>query len=103
MPYLIIAHDHPGMDVKREELREVHRTHLAAQGAKLLVSGALLSEGDNKMPHSSIPRILMRPSDLKLKIPYAQAGIRARVQIVKWRLRWWVGQFKTDGHHPSRD
>jgi uncharacterized protein YciI len=39
MPYLILAHDHPGMDVKREELREAHRTHLAAQGAKLLVSG----------------------------------------------------------------
>jgi uncharacterized protein YciI len=44
MPYLIIAHDHPGMDAKREELREAHRAHLSAQGPKLLVSGALLSE-----------------------------------------------------------
>jgi uncharacterized protein YciI len=49
MPYLIIAHDHSGMDAKREELREAHRAHLAAQGTKLLVSGALLGGDSNKI------------------------------------------------------
>src|SRR6516162_1333919 len=38
-----------------------------AQGAKLLVSGALLSEGSNSAPLCSIPRISTRPSDLRLK------------------------------------
>jgi uncharacterized protein len=92
MPYLILAHDHPGMDVKREELREAHRTHLAAQGAKLLVSGALLSEGNNKIEGGAS---LLDTDDFgeavrfEAQDPYAQAGIRARVEIVKWRLRWW--------------
>ena len=25
--------------------------------------------------------------------PYAKAGIRAEVTIVKWRRRWWLGEF----------
>jgi hypothetical protein len=49
MPYLIIAHDHPGVDSKREELREAHRAYLAAQRTNLLVSGALLSADSNKI------------------------------------------------------
>ena len=47
MPYLIIARDHPGMDEKREEVREAHRAYLAAQGVKLLASGALFGEDGN--------------------------------------------------------
>ena len=43
MPYLILAHDHEGMEAKREEVRDAHRTHLAAQGRKLFASGALLA------------------------------------------------------------
>ena len=43
MPYLILAHDHEGMEAKREEVRDAHRTHLAAQSKKLLASGALLA------------------------------------------------------------
>jgi uncharacterized protein len=106
MPYLIIAHDHPGMDAKREELREAHRAHLAAQGAKLLASGALLSEDSNNIEGGAS---LLDTEDFDEAVrfeaqdPYAKAGIRARVEIVKWRLRWWVGQFKTDGHHSSCD
>jgi uncharacterized protein YciI len=103
---LIIAHDHPGMDAKREELREAHRAHLAAQGTKLLVSGALLSGDSNKIEGGAS---LLDTEDFDEAVrfeaqdPYAKAGIRARVEIVKWRLRWWIGQFKTEGHHPSRD
>src|SRR5262249_55897179 len=106
MPYLIIAHDHPGMDAKREELREAHHAHLAAQGAKLLVSGALFSENGNSVEGGAS---LLDTEDFDEAVrfeaqdPYAKAGIRARVEIVKWRLRWWVGQFKTEGHHPSRE
>ena len=106
MPYLIIAHDHPGMDAKREELREAHRAHLAAQGTKLLVSGALLTADSNKIEGGAS---LLDTEDFDEAVrfeaqdPYAKAGIRARVEIFKWRLRWWIGQFKTDGHHPSCD
>jgi uncharacterized protein YciI len=42
MPYLILAHDHKGMEAKREEVRDAHRTYLAAHGRKLLASSALL-------------------------------------------------------------
>jgi len=73
MPYLILAHDHEGMEAKREEVREAHRKHLAAQGRKLLASGALLAvdgkivvggasliDTDNiKKPLASRPKIPM--------------------------------------------
>ena len=104
MPYLIIARDHPSMDEKREEVREAHRAYLAAQGVKLLASGALLGEDGN---HIEGGASLLDTEDFEEAVrfesqdPYAKAGIRAHVQIVKWRLRWWIGQFKTDGHRPS--
>ena len=44
MPYLILAYDiTEGMEVKREQVRDAHRTYLGAQGRKLLASGALLA------------------------------------------------------------
>ncbi len=104
MPYLIIAHDKPGMEAKREELRAAHRSYLAAQGKKLLASGALLSEdGSNIQGGAS----LLDTEDLNEAVrfeaqdPYAKAGIRSRVEVIQWRLRWWVGQFKADGYRPS--
>src|SRR4029450_12373919 len=81
MPYLIIAHDHPGVDSKREELREAHRAYLAAQGTKLLVSGALLSADSNKIEGGAS---LLDTEDFDEAVrfeaqdPYAKAGIRAR-------------------------
>ena len=104
MPYLIIAHDNPGMEAKREELREAHRSYLAAQGKKLLASGALLSEGGNNIQGGAS---LLDTEDFNEAVrfeaqdPYAKAGIRSRVEVIQWRLRWWIGQFKADGHHPS--
>ena len=106
MPYLIIAHDHPGVDSKREELREAHRAYLAAQGTKLLVSGALLSADSNKIEGGASlldTEAFDEAVRFEAQDPYAKAGIRARVEIVKWRLRWWIGQFKAEGHHRSRD
>ena len=44
MPFLIIAHDHDGMDEAREQVRQAHRDYLASYGRKLLSSGALLDE-----------------------------------------------------------
>jgi hypothetical protein len=34
--------------------------------------------------------------------PYAKAGLRAEVRIIRWRLRWWLGTFDSGGHRPSR-
>jgi uncharacterized protein len=106
MPYLIVAHDNPGMEANREELREAHRSYLAAQGKKLLASGALLTE-DGKSIQGGASFIdtddFNEAAQFESQDPYAKAGIRARVEIIQWRLRWWVGQFKVDGNHPSRE
>ena len=34
--------------------------------------------------------------------PYAKANIRATVDIVPLRLRWWTGSFDAAGHRPSK-
>jgi len=103
MPYLILARDHEGMQEKREAVRDAHRTHLAAQGKRLLASGALLAlDGRTVIGGAS----LFDTDDYEEAIrfeaedPYAKAGIRAQVEIVEWRLRWWLGQFSAGGHHP---
>jgi uncharacterized protein YciI len=105
MPYLIIAHDHPGMDAKREQVREAHRAYLAAKGAKLLASGALLgADGRTVEGGASLldTESYDEASRFESEDPYTKAGIRARVEIVPWRLRWWMGRFDADGHRPSR-
>ena len=103
MPYLILAHDHEGMEAKREEVREAHRTHLAAQGRKLLASGALLAvDGKTVVGGASLIDTDNYQEAVRFEAedPYAKAGIRARVEIVEWRLRWWLGQFSVAGHRP---
>lgn len=106
MPYLIIAYDKPGMDARREAVRDAHRAHLAAQGRKLLASGALLG-GDGRTIEGGASLLDTENYDEAVRFeaedPYAEAGIRARVKIVPWRLRWWMGQFDADGHRPSRE
>ena len=103
MPYLILAHDHEGMEMKREEMRDAHRAHLAAQGRKLLASGALLAvDGRTVIGGASLfdTDNYQEAVRFEAEDPYAKAGIRARVEIVKWRLRWWLGQFSAGGHRP---
>ena len=103
MPYLILAHDHEGMEAKREEVREAHRKHLAAQGRKLLASGALLAvDGKTVVGGASLIDTdnYQEAARFEAEDPYAKAGIRARVEIVEWRLRWWLGQFSVAGHRP---
>ena len=71
------------MDRKRDELLEAHRAHLAAQGVKLLASGALLGDDGN---HIEGGASLLDTEDFKEAVrfetqdPYAKAGIRARVE-----------------------
>jgi uncharacterized protein YciI len=96
MPYLIYALDHDGMEQTRETIREAHRNHLKSQGAKLLASGALLSE-DKK---SVIGGISLLDTDDKIEAarfahedPYAKAGLRKETLVLYWRKRWWNGEF----------
>jgi uncharacterized protein YciI len=103
VPYLILAHDHQGMEAKREAVRDAHRSYLAAQGRKLLASGALLAADDKTV----IGGASLFDTDnyeeavrFEAEDPYAKAGIRAQVEIVKWRLRWWLGDFNASGHRP---
>ena len=103
MPYLILAHDHEGIEAKREAMRDAHRTYLAAQGRKLLGSGALLAaDGKTVIGGASLfdTDDYEEAARFEAEDPYAKAGIRARVEIVEWRLRWWLGQFSVGGHRP---
>lgn len=104
MPYLIIAYDHPGMEARREAVRDAHRAHLAGQGARLLASGALMgADGVSIEGGASLLDTEDRAEAVRFEAedPYAKAGIRARVEIVPWRLRWCMGQFDAGGHRPS--
>lgn len=104
MAYLILARDYPDKEREREAVRQAHRDYLASFGTKLLASGALLDEDGKKIVGGSS---LLDTDDLNEAIrfesddPYAKAGIRKDVNIIPWRLRWWVGEFNPDGHKPS--
>ena len=104
MAYLIVAYDHEGMEAERERVRDGHRQHLAAQGKKLLASGALLADdGITIVGGASLLDTDSREEALRFEAedPYAKAGIRRDVKIIEWRLRWWLGDFDADGHRPS--
>jgi uncharacterized protein len=103
MPYLILAHDREGMEAEREAVRDAHRTYLAAHGRKLLASGALLAaDGVAVIGGASLfdTDDYEEAARFESEDPYAKAGIRARVEIVKWRLRWWLGEFNANSHRP---
>ena len=103
MPYLIVAHDHADMEAKREAVRDAHRSYLAAHGRKLLASGALLAaDGRTVIGGASLfdTDNYDEAARFEAEDPYAKAGIRAHVEIVKWRLRWWLGDFNASGHRP---
>ena len=105
MPFLIIAYDHPDRDEQREAVRQAHRDYLAAQGKKLLSSGAFLDEsGTQIIGGTSLLDTDDRDEAIRFEAddPYAKAGIRGRVEIIQWRLRWWLGEFNADGHNPSQ-
>ena len=104
MPFLITAYDYPDKEVARERVRQAHREYLASFGKRLLASGALLDEeGENIVGGASLFDTDDRDEALRFESedPYARAGIRADVDVVQWRLRWWVGEFNTNGHKPS--
>jgi len=96
MPYLIYAIDFDNMDEKREKIRDAHRAHLKSIGKKLLASGALLDD-DNERIIGGISLIdtenIQEAEDFAFKDPYHLAGIRQETKILKWRKRWWEGQF----------
>lgn len=99
MPHLILAFDHDEMEDLRESLREDHRCHLKSIGKKLLASGALLSDdGNTIIGGMSIIDIEDHTEAKKFADtdPYAIAGIRKETQIIRWRNRWWNGEFLGD-------
>ena len=105
MAYLIVAYDHEGMEAEREQVRDGHRQYLAAQGKKLLASGALLADdGITIVGGVSLLDTDSREEAVRFEAedPYAKAGIRREVRVIEWRLRWWLGEFDAAGHHPSR-
>lgn len=99
MTYLIYAIDLPGMDQKREALRQAHRDFLKSHGAKILASGALLDEdGETIIGGISLfdTNSRMEAERFAYEDPYSKAGIRAQTSIHRWRKRWWNGFFLGD-------
>lgn len=96
MPYLIYARDFENMDTRREEIRNEHRNHLRSIGDKLLASGALLDE-DGKSIIGGISLIdtndRIEAEKFAFDDPYEKAGIRKETLILRWRRRWWNGEF----------
>lgn len=96
MPYLIYACDFDDMDSQREQIREAHRDHLRSMGDKLLASGALLDDdGTTIIGGISLIDTEDRAEAEKFAYedPYEKAGIRKETLILKWRQRWWNGNF----------
>ncbi|KTC99043.1 YciI-like protein [Legionella geestiana] len=96
MPYLIYARDFDNMDAQREQIREAHREHLRSIGDKLLASGALLDDdGTTVIGGISLIDTEDRAEAEKFANddPYGKAGIRKETLILKWRQRWWNGNF----------
>ncbi len=96
MPYLIYARDFDDMDSQREQIREAHREHLRSIGDKLLASGALLDDdGITVIGGISLIDTEDRAEAEKFAYedPYGKAGIRKETLILKWRQRWWNGNF----------
>jgi uncharacterized protein len=106
MPYLIYAvnHDHESIETRKKEVQEAHRDHLRGAGKKLLASGALLAE-DGKTVIGGLS--LLDTDDFSiaekfaLEDPYQKAGLRKELKILKWRKRWWEGQFMGEIPHVS--
>ena len=100
MTFLVLVTDRPGMEDKREIARPEHRAYLSGFGSKLLVSGALMAD-DNKTIVGGASLIDVAAYEdaqaFAHNDPYALAGIRDRVDILRWRLRWWVGAFDPEG------
>ena len=96
MPYLIYAIDHPDKHDLREAEREAHRKYLAKAGEKLLASGALLDDNDEKITGGVTLLDVETRQEAQQFVkddPYSKAGIRKEIQILRWRKRWWEGQF----------
>ena len=99
MSYLIYAIDFDDMHERREKIRSAHRDHLRSIGEKLLASGALLDEDGSKV----IGGISLIDTDdyaeaerFAFEDPYHKSGIRENTKILKWRKRWWCGEFLED-------
>ena len=100
MPYLIYAEDYNNKDHIRESIRISHRDYLKSIGKHLLASGALLSD-DGLTVIGGISLVDFDEEEDALKFanndPYAKAGIRKTTKIIKWRKRWWDGEFLCTG------
>ena len=96
MPYLIQARDDLDKTDLRETLRDEHRAHPATQGEKILASGAILAD-DGK---TIVGGMTIFDTDDRAEAehfaatdPYAIAGLHLNTMIVRWRRRWWDGEF----------
>lgn len=101
MPYLVIVYDHLDKQGDKKPHRDAHHAYLAAQGTRLLSSGALLDESGTQ----TIGGVALLDTDERedaVRFEAEDPGIRQSVEIIPWRLNWWLGNFERQGHHPSQ-
>lgn len=93
---LIIAEDHPGMETVRETVRDAHRCTSGICGRQAVgIGGPLADDGVTIIGGASLPATDDRAETHRSEAgaPYAKAGIRAQVTI----MRWWRGIFDAKG------
>jgi len=96
MPYLIQTRDHIENSGMRETLRNEHRAHLVDYGDLILASGAILADdGDTIIGGMTILDTDNRAEaeNFAASDPYAVAGLHVHTMVVRWRKRWWDGDF----------
>ena len=87
MPFAIIAHDAPGTEALRGQLRQAHVDYLRAHVELILAGGALLDEGGRPVGGLLIIDTDDRQTaeSFSAADPFRTGGVFGRVQVVPWR------------------
>ncbi len=88
------------MEAEREAIHEQHRVHLASAGNRLLAAGAVLVDNGEAIVGGMTLLDTEDRATVELfasNNPYEKAGIRKEIRILRWRKRWWAGEFLGEG------
>ena len=87
MPFAIIAHDAPGTEALRAQLRQQHVDYLGERVQMILAGGALLDEGGRPIGGLLIVDTEDRQAAEAFSAgdPFRTGGVFGTVQVVPWR------------------
>jgi uncharacterized protein len=97
MPFAIIAHDAPGTNALRAQLRQAHVEYLRDRVAMILAAGALLDEAgqpaggllliDTDSPQAAEAFVAADP--------FSVGGVFGAVEVLPWRKSFFDGKALT--------